>query len=226
MSLDTLPNELKRLILQAAPDVATLSTLVHSSPSYHAVYLTFRTKCLTEITLRELENRNIDVLTPMSFVEVCTRGNQSPDYTLGLTIERCYRQTQKNQSIRLSARRCRALLTLKDLIGWYVERKNGLDTIRCSRTVNPCAIQAGKPGRNQLYIDLDRSTYKDNYLYELANYHFITFDSVAFPRMRPFPAWSMTTRLGLDPDIFSLRRFMICLEAFPPEGPAVRAVIR
>ena len=72
------PSELKCLILQPVPDVATLSALIHSSPTYHAVHRTSRQSCPTQATLHDLQKRNIDVLKPRAYIEVCLRENRIP----------------------------------------------------------------------------------------------------------------------------------------------------
>lgn len=54
MPLETLPAELKLSILRATPDIATLSAIVHASPTYHAIYLFAREECLTQATLKDL----------------------------------------------------------------------------------------------------------------------------------------------------------------------------
>lgn len=68
--LDSLPLELKVHILKTLSTVPSLSILVHSSPNYHAVYVTDREAILTAVTLRELNSKSIDVLESFPIVEV------------------------------------------------------------------------------------------------------------------------------------------------------------
>lgn len=164
MSLNTLPNEVKYLILQAAPDIPTLSALVHSSPDYHTVYLTIREECLTEVTIRDLIGRDIDILTPMTWVEVGSP-NLSLDPSVKSALEACYAQSLANQPIRLTIPQCCSLMTLTDLCGWKLTLENDSLIIDCTRTAR-CHTQTLHPGVNLVSIlhvsckyRLDFSTY-------------------------------------------------------------------
>lgn len=48
-TLNTLPAELKILVLKALPEFFDLNALVHASPTYHAVYLTQRPQILFDV---------------------------------------------------------------------------------------------------------------------------------------------------------------------------------
>ena len=76
--LDSLPTEIKILLLRQIPDVATLSAVVHASPCYHSLYLAVREEVLTAITFRELSARNVCIITPLSFAQVRVRGYGEP----------------------------------------------------------------------------------------------------------------------------------------------------
>ena len=76
--LDSLPTEIKILLLHQIPNVATLSALVHASPCYHSLYLALREEVLTSITFRELSARNVRIITPLSFAQVRVRGYGEP----------------------------------------------------------------------------------------------------------------------------------------------------
>ena len=76
--LDSLPTEIKIVLLYQIPDVATLSALVHASPCYHSLYLALREEVLTCITFRELSARNVRIITPLSFAQVRVRGYGEP----------------------------------------------------------------------------------------------------------------------------------------------------
>lgn len=68
--IERLPSELKIKILQFLSHVATLSSLVHASPSYYQVYAANRENILTIVTLSELQSYDIDLLKPWPFVDV------------------------------------------------------------------------------------------------------------------------------------------------------------
>lgn len=189
MSLESLPTELKLWILrEAIPDIATLAALVHASPSYHAVYLSTREKCLTDVTLRELSGRNIDILTPYSFVEVCTKGNRVTTKFLKSTIEHCYIQSQRKQKIKLSVGKCRALRVLTDLVGWTIDWAQK-EPIRLDlpRVLNPCAspLLALPWQLMALTARFARDERKDDYKFDLDNYQLISFNIGKFPHLKP-----------------------------------------
>ncbi len=71
--LDDLPPELRIKLLELLPDISTLSKLVHASPAYHSTYTVNREAILTKVTLQDLEDRDIDLFEPTSFMEVSVR---------------------------------------------------------------------------------------------------------------------------------------------------------
>lgn len=123
-SLDTLPNELKRRILRLALDVNVVSMLIHTSPSYHAVYLTFREEYFTDVTFNDLRSRQIDILNPISSIEISRRNNEAPDRHFRRTIEHCYCCIQTKQAILLSVPQGLMLSSITDLVGWSATTLN------------------------------------------------------------------------------------------------------
>ncbi|KAG6989774.1 hypothetical protein G7Y79_00064g093970, partial [Physcia stellaris] len=68
-TLETIPAELKRSILNNISDVQTLQNLVHASPDYHAVYLSAQPEIFTSVTLQELSCRGIDISKTEPMIE-------------------------------------------------------------------------------------------------------------------------------------------------------------
>lgn len=68
-TLETLPAELKRSILNNISDVQTLKNFVHASPDYHAAYLSAQPEVFTSVTLRELSCRGIDISKTQPLIE-------------------------------------------------------------------------------------------------------------------------------------------------------------
>ena len=55
------------------PDTASLSALVHASPTYHASYLQTRSAVFTTVTLRSLQSRGVKILPACSAATVFLR---------------------------------------------------------------------------------------------------------------------------------------------------------
>ena len=60
-SLQTLPVELQRLIMCDAPDLTSLSALVHASPELHRVYAKHRRSVLQGFVTQSLANKYPEV---------------------------------------------------------------------------------------------------------------------------------------------------------------------
>ncbi|KAG8161353.1 hypothetical protein KVR01_009617 [Diaporthe batatas] len=61
-SLETLPVELQCLILCNAPDLASLSALIHASPELHRTYVEHRRRVLRHLITQLLDGMRVDVL--------------------------------------------------------------------------------------------------------------------------------------------------------------------
>lgn len=185
MSLEGLPNKLKLWLMKVAPDVATLSALIHASPTYHAVYLSAREECLAKATICDLESRGIDVLTPHTFIEVSIRGNRHFNPVLKQAIEHCYRATQNNQTtkLKLSLRECRALVTLTDLVGWDVQWEPEPVRGVYERSIYPPASSSGQSTTHAHQHEVPR--WADDYRFPFGNYKFIAFDPNRYPVTKP-----------------------------------------
>lgn len=181
MPLDTLPYELKLWVLKAAPDVGTLSALVRASPTFHAVYLSAREECLTQATLCDLKTRDVDILTPHTFIEVCIKGNRSTSPVLKQAIQECYRATQGKRTIKLSADECCALNSLTDLMGWDVRWEQEPQGRVQKRLIYP--LSPDSQSTHALQSEMPRSA--DDYCFPLSDYKFVAFDPNEYPSSKP-----------------------------------------
>jgi len=120
MSLEDLPVELRLMIFPHLPDVSTLSALVRASPAYHAVYAAHQEEILSHFTVKELGNRNADILTPASFVEVNTPDNEARKSHLRSAIPAYHRAVQQHKHPRLTVEQCLALLAIRDVVRWCI----------------------------------------------------------------------------------------------------------
>lgn len=120
MSLEDLPVELRLMIFPYLPDITTLSALVHASPAYHATYAANRGEIFTYFTIKELENRNTDILMPASFVEVNTTDNEARWSHSISAIPAYHRPVQEHQEPRLTLEQCLALLAIRDVVRWCI----------------------------------------------------------------------------------------------------------
>ena len=77
-----------------------------------------RNEILTGITLNELKERNVDVLSPVDFAEICCRGGKKPENELYLTLQKIHGLVHAGLPIKLDVKDCCFLLTLVELKGF------------------------------------------------------------------------------------------------------------
>ncbi len=168
-ALEALPQELELGLLHQIPDVATLSALIHASPTYHELYAALREEILTSITLKELSARDIELLPPSPFVEIRVYGVSRPREDLWHAIQSLYHQAgpthitadqvathctfgQQNPSDsgrplqripKLTIEHCLALRTIEDMVRWRPVVENGQEFYRKDREK--------KKGRPRIY---------------------------------------------------------------------------
>lgn len=168
-ALEALPQELELGLLHQIPDVATLSALIHASPTYHELYAALREEILTSITLKELSARDIELLPPSPFVEIRVYGVSRPREDLWHAIQSLYHQAspthitadqvathctfgQQNPSdrgrplhriLKLTIEHCLALRTIEDMVRWRRVVENGQEFYRKDREK--------KKGRPRIY---------------------------------------------------------------------------
>ncbi|KAL8814787.1 MAG: hypothetical protein Q9191_008519, partial [Dirinaria sp. TL-2023a] len=140
-ALETLPSEIRHMILLALPDPTALRALIHASPNYHATYLAKRKQIFTILTLRTLHHRKISLLHPLRFAEVLLPRqhldpfSSSPTSTLWTALSSISIQISiaPRKPVELSIDECRALLHLVDVVAWWIEPTNG--AVGCSQTM-------------------------------------------------------------------------------------------
>lgn len=133
-TLETIPPEIKHNIFSNLTRIADLKSLVHASASYYRTYLSDNTreKVLTELTLSELEARDVNLFHPVPFLEICLRDRArlGPETESALVAVRAQRKTQiraRNEGvkviprIKLSVAECVALLNIQDILPWHLE---------------------------------------------------------------------------------------------------------
>ncbi len=137
VTLESLLPEVKLHILRAAPDIKTLQSLVKASPDYHAVYAENREDIFTCVTLQQLNRHGINVLQPMHWARIFLREPIEDSHCLLLQslIEYVIRRFQRQRQIKLRVDECLALLTMKGLEPWMIEKT------RAQWPQGVCAVQ-------------------------------------------------------------------------------------
>ena len=115
--LDSLPNELKLMVLRHMPTVSSLRHLTRASSHYYRVYTAdpkTHEEILTTATLRNLACRNLCFRIPITYISI--RLWSGEHWTLGLrqTLQKVYDQLYAGQPIQLRIKQCLSLLTIKD----------------------------------------------------------------------------------------------------------------
>ena len=115
--IDSLPNELKLMILRRMPSVSSLRHLTRASSHYFRVYTAnpkTHEEILTAATLRNLACRNLCFGIPVTSISIHVWSGEH--WTLGLrqTLQKVYDQLYAGQPIQLSVEECLSLLTIKD----------------------------------------------------------------------------------------------------------------
>lgn len=135
VSLETLPAEIKLMILKVIPSTLTLKHFIKASPDYHAVYARDREEIFTRATLRDLSLRGIDIFQMMHQARLSIYGPRvaSHYHLLKRAVESSVQQLQNNQRPILAIEQCLALLTI-----YYLEPrvvlagKNLAPIVKCS----------------------------------------------------------------------------------------------
>ena len=136
-TLETLPAELELSILRKV-NFDSLKTLVHASPTYHALYVNSRLEILTSATLRQLIDRNINIEPPLKWlqdpkkvvttdfnstvdIDICAPVSKYRSWEQRLTLLTYYQEAEerwpKIDQIRLSVEECKELLKIYCLHG-------------------------------------------------------------------------------------------------------------
>lgn len=123
-SLETLPYELKVIVLKILPDLSTLRSFINASLTYHAIYLSASSEILTHHTLKAISAhpRRHDLLRKPNPREITHRAcKHAPSFNAA--FDSYYAQLEAGlppARMRLSIQHCDALLTLlSDHVGIY-----------------------------------------------------------------------------------------------------------
>ncbi|KAL8793380.1 MAG: hypothetical protein Q9195_004058 [Heterodermia aff. obscurata] len=116
-SLESLPAEIKRMIINALPDLKTLQCLVHASPSFHAMYANARETIFTEFTLQQLESKRVNLFQPMASLFVFHRESNAANerYILD-AVRACVKWIRRPKQFKLSVDFCLKLLRVERIM--------------------------------------------------------------------------------------------------------------
>lgn len=93
--LEQLPPEIQIIILKRLPNITSLSSLVHASPTYHSTYLDNRQAIFTTITLRTLQSRRSKILPSCSAAQVCLQSAEPPCAEVQSAFQSLYKQVRR-----------------------------------------------------------------------------------------------------------------------------------
>ena len=135
-------------IFEQNPDLRTLHALVRPSPVYHQVYVAARERILTRVTLDGLARKGVELpqLQDDAIIEYSVRrGLPSQDIIGALGVY--YAPSRKEKVFKLKVRECIALLSLTDVVSWWIEKNvssiaTEIYQLRCSR---PATLQLSSP---------------------------------------------------------------------------------
>lgn len=123
LTLDHLTIEIKNYIIRDVPNIKSLCSLIRASPDMYAVYAYAQRHIFTRVTLNELIERGIDVLTPASLLQVKALGGV--DVTLRSALQSLHHQlTAMEDPVVLDIEQCKSLRQLEDVILWDVKRSD------------------------------------------------------------------------------------------------------
>lgn len=92
-SFEDLPSEIKVIILCHLPDVSSLSSIVHASPTYHQAYVGAREEILHAMTTLTLQKSSIGLLDPWTAIHAPQLGYAVP-HRIEIITECLERYTQ------------------------------------------------------------------------------------------------------------------------------------
>lgn len=116
--MESLPTELKLQIFSHVQELSTLSSLVHASPEFHAVYAAHRSEIFLNFTLRNLEAHGIIFDKPIHWAEVCVKWGKGTRQILTQALRSVSHQIKNDSSIDLSIEECLALLNIVHINTW------------------------------------------------------------------------------------------------------------
>ena len=88
-TLEDLPTEIKVMILCQMPQLSSLRSIVHASPTYHQAYCGAREEVLHAMTVRTLQEHDIGLLDPWTAVHTLQYGSHTS------SVERINEQLEK-----------------------------------------------------------------------------------------------------------------------------------
>ena len=207
-SLEGLPAELRQAILDNMPGPETLDNLVHASPVYHALYRLDREKIWSQMAVRVLTTRGIDLSKePASTVYVhldITPDHQSLGTTLKdirIVFQRLLMCMRYEADMQLSIPQSQALLRITDVVYFNVveigERK--LEAV-CSReaikALGPIELFWGSPWMKRLTETEEAIAFPLGF----QKYHGIDVRGIFRPRLDVIP-FSPSPRVGGQSDL-------------------------
>lgn len=112
--IESLPTELKVMVLCHMPEISSLSSIVHACPAYHQAYLGAREEILHTITVRTLRKNDIGLLDPWTAVHAPQLEYHIPHRVEIITgfLERYYQGRMDGTRRRLTPQASLAILSL------------------------------------------------------------------------------------------------------------------
>ena len=133
-SLESLPAEVKLMILCQLAKQPALHALINASAAYNLVFQNHSPLVQTAVLFNSLQSLATDLLKPVDWLEVTTRSENSPTVLKHVTaaIKECIKQSRTKNAIVLAHKHRVALLNLEDVVGWYCTlAEDGTAELKC-----------------------------------------------------------------------------------------------
>ena len=135
--MESLPNELKLQIFGHVQETSTLSSLIHASPAFHAVYVAHRSEIFLDVTLQNLKAHGIIFDKPMHWAEVCVKSGQGASQILPQALRAVSDQIKSQSSIVLTIEECLGLLEIVHVNTWVDEEDEPDSIVRVGMPAYP-----------------------------------------------------------------------------------------
>lgn len=155
-TIESLPTELKIMILYQINDVTSLENLMMAYPVYYAAYISEQDAIFTSITILQLKNRGLDAIRihDRCFLQIRYGGRKDKInlQLMRLTLMRLFGDLATEEKRRpkrprpkplcLEMRHCLELLKIDDAVVWWFEyREDGKHCLKNNRM----GREAGEP---------------------------------------------------------------------------------
>ena len=198
--------ETTREILRIIPNIKSLYSITHASPTMHAVCAIDRKRIFTQVAISEILEKGIDILTPTPLIEVSIVPDSSKIAVFLVLRVLYYQLLNPKQVIELTLDQCKNLRQVEDVARWVVKYNKKTKTAIPSRS---------KPPPRESPYWSNRCSYHCMCLETLHDRFALCFPSEAYNRMTREMEMCLLARMPTKHNFPNLADFVMTIEVTP-----------